>query len=84
MTKEIKKLNFTSVGDGYYELEVEEVGQIGKIELELEKKDKIRVNFWLEAEPYNKLKFIARESNISLTEIIKKLIYCCVYVENDE
>lgn len=70
MSKEIKKLNFTSIGEGCYELEVEEVGQIGKIELQQEIKKKSRLHIWVDEDKYQLLKILAVKHKSTVTEIM--------------
>lgn len=48
---------------------------------EVQKKDKIRVNLWLDAVAYKKLKMIAVDGDMSLTSIINQLIRA--YIEAD-
>lgn len=79
MTKEIKKLNFTNVGDGIYELDVEEE-VIEQIEVKPVMKTKI--NLWLDPEPYKRLKFLALKNDVTITSIINELIIS--YVEANE
>ncbi len=69
MSKEIKKLNFTSVGDGIYELDVEEK-VIEKIEVKPVSKTKI--NLWMDSEMHRQLKMAAAEEEITVTSILCK------------
>jgi hypothetical protein len=68
MSKEIKKLNFTSIGEGCYELEVEEVGQVGQIKLDPIKK--ARLHIWVDEDKYQLLKILAVKNKSSVTEIM--------------
>ena len=79
MSKEIKKLNFTNVGDGIYELDVEEA-VIEQIDVKPVTKTKI--NLWLDNEPYRRLKFIALKNEQTITSVINELIIA--YVEANE
>lgn len=69
MSKEIKKLNFTNVGDGIYELDVEEevIEQI-----EVKPVSKTKINLWMDTDMHRKLKIVAAKEGVTVTSIICK------------
>lgn len=48
---------------------------------EVQKEDKMRVNLWLDAKAYKKLKMIAVEDDMSVTSIMNQLIHA--YIKSD-
>ncbi len=73
MTKEIKKLNFTNVGDGIFQLDVEEVENIIE-QIEPQPVKKTQINFWIDTEDHKRLKYLAILNDSSITEIVSDWI----------